>query len=162
MLGNKAKAIILSSLLALAGMMPLYANADCALVSTKDGSPLPIKAVDDDTPRIAKYFRMMMPGDKFARWEHACAFFGGTSLCIPLFNSHVLVEQCVGFPDVEYDDIVDALGVAARYCQIVKAKPVGEINQRLPCSINPSFIPSFRLPLFNESNNYRRFWIGWK
>ncbi|NBQ85680.1 MAG: cytochrome C, partial [Methylophilaceae bacterium] len=34
MLGNKAvKAIILSSLLALAGMLPLHANAACELVS---------------------------------------------------------------------------------------------------------------------------------
>ena len=56
MLGNKAvKAIILSSLLALAGMLPLHANAACELVSTKDGSPLPIKAVDEDTPEAKQF-----------------------------------------------------------------------------------------------------------
>ena len=57
MLGNKAKAIILSSLLALAGMLPLHANADCAFVSTKDGSPLTIKAVDDDTPEAKEFLK---------------------------------------------------------------------------------------------------------
>ena len=57
MLGNKAKAIILSSLLALAGMLPLHANADCALVSTKDVSPLAIKAVDEDTPEAKEFLK---------------------------------------------------------------------------------------------------------
>ena len=56
MLGNNAvKAIILSSVLALVGLLPLQASAACQFVSTKDGSPLPVKAVDEDTP-AAKTF----------------------------------------------------------------------------------------------------------
>ncbi len=56
MLGNNAvKAIILSSVLALVGLLPLQASAACQLVSTKDGSPLPIKVADEDTPEAKEF-----------------------------------------------------------------------------------------------------------
>jgi cytochrome c-L len=56
MLGNKlVKALVLSCVLAMAGFYSLQASAACNLVSTKDGSALPIHAVDEDTPE-AKYF----------------------------------------------------------------------------------------------------------
>jgi hypothetical protein len=83
-----------------------------------------------DPRRVPKFFTMMMPGDKFARWENACAVYAGTPICIPTENAHVIAEQCVGFPDVEYDDIVDALSVAARYCQIMKNKPANRRQNR--------------------------------
>src|SRR5688572_7018679 len=51
MLGNKViKTTLFVSMLTLAGLMPLQANAECKLVSTKDGSALNIKVTDKDTP----------------------------------------------------------------------------------------------------------------
>ena len=57
MFGNKAiKSTLLVSVLALAGLtLSFQANAACNLVSTKDGSPLKIKAVDTDTPEAKKF-----------------------------------------------------------------------------------------------------------
>jgi hypothetical protein len=47
MLGNKAiKAALMVTLVTLSGLLPLQASAECKFVSTKDGSPLVIKAVD--------------------------------------------------------------------------------------------------------------------
>lgn len=57
MFGNKAiKSTLFVSMLAIAGLtLSFQANAACNLVSTKDGSPLKIKAVDTDSPE-AKHF----------------------------------------------------------------------------------------------------------
>jgi cytochrome c-L len=52
---NALKAVILSSVLALAGFMPLQASAGCQLVSTKDGSPLNIKVIPEDTPEAKEF-----------------------------------------------------------------------------------------------------------
>ena len=57
MFGNKAlKSTLLVSVLTLAGLtLSLQANAACNLVSTKDGSPLAIKAVATDTPEAKQF-----------------------------------------------------------------------------------------------------------
>jgi cytochrome c-L len=57
MFGNKAvKATLVASFLTFVGLaLPLQASAACNLVSTKDGSPLPIKAVDSDTPQAKEF-----------------------------------------------------------------------------------------------------------
>ena len=56
MLGNKAvKAALMVTLVALSGLLPLQASAECKFVSTKDGSPLAIKAVDSDTPEAKEF-----------------------------------------------------------------------------------------------------------
>ena len=52
---NAVKAVILSSVLALACLMPLQASAGCQFVSTKDGSPLDIKAIPGDTPEAKEF-----------------------------------------------------------------------------------------------------------
>lgn len=58
MLGNKAvKAALMITLLTLSGLLPLQASADCKFVSTKDGSPLAIKAVDSDTPEAKEFLK---------------------------------------------------------------------------------------------------------
>jgi len=56
-LGKKAiKATLTISMLALVGLtMPSLAMAECKLVSTKDNSPLPIKATDKDTPEAKQF-----------------------------------------------------------------------------------------------------------
>lgn len=56
MLSKKAvKASLFVSMLAIAGFMPLQANAACDLVSTKDNSPLNIKIVESDTPEAKEF-----------------------------------------------------------------------------------------------------------
>ena len=57
MFGIKAlKSTLLVSVLALTGLtLSLQANAACNLVSTKDGSPLVIKAVATDTPEAKQF-----------------------------------------------------------------------------------------------------------
>jgi len=57
MLGNKAvKAAFFISMLTLVSLtFSLQANAACDLVSTKDGSPLGIKAADTDTPEAKQF-----------------------------------------------------------------------------------------------------------
>lgn len=57
MLGNKVvKMTLLASMLAFGGLtLSLQANAECKLVSTKDGSPLNIKPVDSDTPEAKSF-----------------------------------------------------------------------------------------------------------
>lgn len=57
MLGNKAvKAAFVVAMFSLAGLMlPLQASAACNFVSTKDGSPLGIKATDADTPQAKQF-----------------------------------------------------------------------------------------------------------
>ncbi len=57
MLDKKAvKTTFFVSMLTLASLaLPLQASAECKLVSTKDGSPLPIKPVDTDTPEAKKF-----------------------------------------------------------------------------------------------------------
>jgi cytochrome c-L len=56
MFGNKVKTTLFVSVLTLVGLvMPLQASAECKLVSTKDNSPLPIKAVDTDTPEAKQF-----------------------------------------------------------------------------------------------------------
>jgi cytochrome c-L len=57
MLGNKVvKSAIFVSMLAFAGLgYSLQANAACDLVSTKDGSPLPIKETPEDTPEAKEF-----------------------------------------------------------------------------------------------------------
>ena len=56
MLGNKAiKAALMVTLVTLSGLLPLQASAECKFVSTKDGSPLVIKAVDSDTPEAKEF-----------------------------------------------------------------------------------------------------------
>ena len=55
MLGNKvAKIALAMALVSLLGLAS-QANAECKLVSTKDGSPLPIKVVDTDTPEAKEF-----------------------------------------------------------------------------------------------------------
>ncbi len=55
MLGNKLlKSALVVSMLALAAIS-FQASAACNLVSTKDGSPLKIKAVDTDTPEAKQF-----------------------------------------------------------------------------------------------------------
>jgi cytochrome c-L len=57
MLGKKSvKVTLFVSMLTLMGLaLPLQASAECKLVSTKDGSPLPIKPVDTDTPEAKQF-----------------------------------------------------------------------------------------------------------
>lgn len=56
MLGRKLKSTLLISMLAMMGMaIPLQASAECKLVSTKDGSALPIKPVASDTPEAKEF-----------------------------------------------------------------------------------------------------------
>lgn len=57
MFGNKAlKSTLLVSVLTLAGLtLSFQANAACNLVSTVDGKPLAIKAVDTDTPEAKQF-----------------------------------------------------------------------------------------------------------
>src|SRR6218665_1230549 len=57
MLGNKAvKMTLLASMLALGSLtLSTQASAECKFVSTKDGSPLPIHAVDTDTPEAKSF-----------------------------------------------------------------------------------------------------------
>ena len=57
MFGNKAlKSTLIVSMLTLAGLtLSLQANAACDLVSTKDNSPLKIKASDKDTPEAKQF-----------------------------------------------------------------------------------------------------------
>jgi cytochrome c-L len=57
MLGNKAfKSTLFVGMLTIAGLtLSFQANAACDLVSTKDGSPLVIKAVDTDTPQAKEF-----------------------------------------------------------------------------------------------------------
>lgn len=57
MLGNKAfKSTLFVGMLTLAGLtLSFQANAACDFVSTKDGSPLVIKAVDTDTPQAKEF-----------------------------------------------------------------------------------------------------------
>lgn len=58
MLSNTAvKSAIVGSMLALAAFLPLHASADCSFVSTKDGSALPIKAEDSDTPEAKEFIK---------------------------------------------------------------------------------------------------------
>jgi cytochrome c-L len=57
MLGNKAlKSTLFVGMLTLAGLtLSFQANAACNLVSNKDGSALPIKVADDDTPEAKQF-----------------------------------------------------------------------------------------------------------
>jgi cytochrome c-L len=57
MLGNKSiKAALLVTMLGLVGMtLSTQASAACNLVSTKDGSPLGVKATDTDTPEAKQF-----------------------------------------------------------------------------------------------------------
>jgi len=57
MLGNKSiKAALLVSMLGFVGMtLSTQASAACNLVSTKDGSPLGVKAVETDTPQAKQF-----------------------------------------------------------------------------------------------------------
>ena len=57
MFGNKAsKLTMLLPVLAIAGFtLSFQVNAACNLVSTKDGSPLPIKAMATDTPEAKQF-----------------------------------------------------------------------------------------------------------
>ena len=57
MFGNKAiKSTLVATMLTIAGLtLSFQANAACKLVSTKDGSPLAIKAVDTDTPEAKQF-----------------------------------------------------------------------------------------------------------
>lgn len=57
MLGNKAiKAALLISMLGFVGLtLSTQASAACNLVSTKDGSPLGVKAVETDTPQAKEF-----------------------------------------------------------------------------------------------------------
>lgn len=57
MLGTKAiKAALLVSMLGFVGLtLSTQASAACNLVSTKDGSPLGIKAVETDTPQAKEF-----------------------------------------------------------------------------------------------------------
>ena len=53
---KKLKSTLFVSMLTLAGLtFSFQANAACKLVSIKDGSPLPIKAVDTDTPEAKQF-----------------------------------------------------------------------------------------------------------
>ena len=57
MLGKKAiKAALLATVLGLVGLtLSTQASAACNFVSTKDGSPLGIKAVETDTPQAKEF-----------------------------------------------------------------------------------------------------------
>jgi cytochrome c-L len=57
MLGNKAvRAALLISMLGFVGLtLSTQASAACNLVSTKDGSPLGIKVVENDTPQAKQF-----------------------------------------------------------------------------------------------------------
>jgi cytochrome c-L len=57
MLSNKSvKSAMFVTMLTLAGLaLPLQASAACKLVSTKDGSPLNIKSVAEDTPEAKSF-----------------------------------------------------------------------------------------------------------
>ena len=56
MFGSKVKASLFVSMLAVAGLaMPLQASAECKFVSTKDNSPLPVKATPEDTPEAKEF-----------------------------------------------------------------------------------------------------------
>jgi len=59
MLSTKTlKSTLFAGLLALAGLtISIQAKADCNFVSTKDGSPLNIKAVDTDTPEAKEFIK---------------------------------------------------------------------------------------------------------
>ncbi len=59
MLGNKVlKSIFLVGMLTLTGLtLSFQANAACDFVSTKDGKPLAIKAVDSDTPEAKEFLK---------------------------------------------------------------------------------------------------------
>ena len=58
MLGNKITKSALYAMLAVAGLtLSIQAKADCNLVSTKDNSPLAIKAVDTDTPEAKEFLK---------------------------------------------------------------------------------------------------------
>jgi len=53
---NLLKLAFFATVLTLTGLvLPLNASAECKLVSTKDGSPLPIVAVDTDTPEAKSF-----------------------------------------------------------------------------------------------------------
>lgn len=84
-----------------------------------------------DPPRLPTFLTIDFLHDKFALWEHTCAFCAGTKLCIPIERAHVITESCVAFPDVEYDDICDMISTACRYCQTVKVKNYGYRQTRL-------------------------------
>ena len=57
MLGNKAiRVALLISILGFVGLTATtQASAACNLVSTKDGSPLPVKASETDTPQAKEF-----------------------------------------------------------------------------------------------------------
>ena len=56
MLGNKSKSSLFVGLLAIAGMtFSFQANAACEFISTKDGSPLVIKAKDTDSAEAKEF-----------------------------------------------------------------------------------------------------------
>lgn len=55
MLGNKVLAVV--ALAASVSLLSLSAAADCNFVSTKDGSPLTIKAVESDTPEAKEFLK---------------------------------------------------------------------------------------------------------
>ena len=57
MFGNKAlSSTLFVSMLTIAGLtLSFQANAACSLVSTKDNSPLAIKATDKDTPEAKQF-----------------------------------------------------------------------------------------------------------
>jgi cytochrome c-L len=79
MLGNKAlKATLFVSMLTLVGLaLPLQASAECKLVSTKDGSPLPIKPVDTDTPEAKQFLETCVnPYTKMYAADHEAANAG--------------------------------------------------------------------------------------
>jgi len=61
MLGTKAvKAALLITVLGFVGLtLSTQASAACNLVSTKDNSPLPVKASETDTPEAKSFFRNM-------------------------------------------------------------------------------------------------------
>ncbi len=56
MLGKKSRSTLLVSMLALVGLtLSFQASAACEFVSTKDGSPLTIKATAEDTPQVTAF-----------------------------------------------------------------------------------------------------------
>ena len=54
MLSSKA---LLTVLAAWFSLLSLSASADCNFVSTKDGSPIKIKAVESDTPEAKEFLK---------------------------------------------------------------------------------------------------------
>ena len=62
MLGKKSvKVTLFVSMLTLMGLaLPLQASAECKLVSTKDGSPLPIKPVDTDHQKLSNSWKPVL------------------------------------------------------------------------------------------------------